>query len=135
MTGEYLLRSLDEVAAAVALEAAVVRRYAEIGLIRPAPPGYGPADLAELLEDERSWVREESLRALGALRAKQVVPAIEARLRDAEEREYVRSAAAVALGRIGDPRAVHALSEVARAPNTPSELKGEVAQAPARGES
>jgi hypothetical protein len=48
MNAEYLFLSLDEVAAAVALEVAVVRRYAEIGLIRPAPPGYGPAELAEL---------------------------------------------------------------------------------------
>lgn len=48
MDTEYLLLSLDEVAAAVALEAAVVRRYAEIGLIRPGRPGYAPADLAEL---------------------------------------------------------------------------------------
>jgi hypothetical protein len=47
MATTYLLLTLDEAAAAAALEAAVVRRCAEIGLVAPEA-GYGAAELAEL---------------------------------------------------------------------------------------
>jgi hypothetical protein len=43
----YLLLTLDEAAAASALEVAVVRRCAEAGLVAPRA-GYGEEDLAEL---------------------------------------------------------------------------------------
>jgi DNA-binding transcriptional MerR regulator len=42
-----------EAAQAAALDVAVLQMYAELGLIAPAPQGYGEADLAELRRARR----------------------------------------------------------------------------------
>jgi hypothetical protein len=47
MPAEYTRLTLDAAAATAELEIAIVRRYAELGLIA-APAGYGAPELAEL---------------------------------------------------------------------------------------
>jgi DNA-binding transcriptional MerR regulator len=48
MASEYHVFSIDEAADAAGLEVTIVRHYAELGLIAPAPQGYGAPELAEL---------------------------------------------------------------------------------------
>lgn len=73
----------EEAAARVALEVTVLRMYADLGLVQPAPRGYSDADLAELrrvrrlLEDlELDYAAAEVL-----LRMRRRMVALQARMR------------------------------------------------------
>ncbi|MBN2499001.1 MAG: HEAT repeat domain-containing protein [Deltaproteobacteria bacterium] len=81
------------------------------------------AELAELLRDERSWVREEAALRLGELGGEAPARLLESILQDERERWYVRAAAARALSRIGDARSFGLLSGLAARPELEPEIK------------
>jgi HEAT repeat protein len=83
----------------------------------------GPREAIALLEDSRSWVREEAVRTLGNMRAVEARPSLEARLGDRREKPYVRSAAAIALGQLGRIESIAVLVGVAGEPATPPDVK------------
>ena len=75
--------------------------------------------------EESEFVRREAASALGEARSKTAVPALIETLQNDTEFS-VRSAAAVALGKIGDERAVDALSQVLLAPKLKKSKKKEL---------
>lgn len=81
----------------------------EIGDIRGAAGRGELARLARWLRDDRSWVREEAARSLGAARVAHTAPALEALSLDEQEKRWVRAAAVEALGEIGAPGSVPVL--------------------------
>lgn len=82
-----------------------------------------PDALVAYLDDERSWVREEAARTLGAIRAESAARALEARLLDPRERPWVRGAAAEALGAMESIASIRVIAGVLAEPGTAAELK------------
>jgi HEAT repeat protein len=123
-------------------------RFVLLGLIATAAPGcfaycplYATAGCLELNEldamgrqgqhpelishvkDERSWVREAAVQAVGRHKVKAGAQAVAERLTDPTEKRYVRAAAASALADLGNTNVLGDLARVVSAPNSAPELE------------
>jgi HEAT repeat protein len=86
-------------------------------------------ELSGLLEDDRGWVREEAILALGRGGRPEAPARLAATLQDNGERAYVRAAAAVVLGQIHDPASFDGLVAMAAAQGLSPEIKLAVVEA------
>lgn len=83
----------------------------------------GHAELVAYLHDERSWVREAAVSAVGRHRVQAGAEPVQACLSDAGEKRYVRAAAATALADLGRVEALPELARIATEPGAAPELE------------
>lgn len=87
----------------------VLREAAARALGLAGDLGAVPPLMRRLDEDPDEDVRKAAAHALGALRARETVPSLLARVLDPAEAHWVTAEAAAALGEIGDPSVISAL--------------------------
>ena len=75
------------------------------------------------MEEDESWVREESALAMAQLGSPTAARKLEAVLGDNSERDYVRAAAARALGKLQDGGSFEVLVGALSSPGSAPELK------------
>lgn len=80
--------------------------------IENTPDYISPSDLMDALNDERSFIRELAAVKLGENRSSDAIDSLVERLKAPEEKNYVKAAAARALGLIRNSRAAPALESL-----------------------